>query len=79
MNALHRTLPVREIARQFGARFGGQSYVLDGANDAWLDREGRVSERKARSHIIGDVSHLHGAARISAACKIVNDYRARVL
>lgn len=77
MNTLHRTLPVREIARQFGARFGGQSYVLDGANDAWLDRDGRVSERRARTHFIGDVSHLHGAARISAACKIVNDYRAR--
>jgi len=76
MNALHRTLPVREIAAQFGARTHG--YVLDGANDAWLDRDGRVSERKARTHYIGDVSHLHGAARISAACRIVNDYRARV-
>lgn len=68
---LHRARPVREILAQCRHQ-PGADLVLDHANDAWLDAEGRVSERHARAHFIGSVTHLHGAARVSAALALVN-------
>lgn len=70
----HRNRTVREIMRQ-ARHQRDDNMVLDNANDAWLDAHGRVSERHAREHFIGDVSHLHGAARVSAALAVVSAYR----
>jgi hypothetical protein len=76
LSTLHRNRPVREILRQ--ARWQrGADLVLDDANDATLDDLGRVSERNSRWHFIGDVSHLHGAARVSAALAVLSAYRGK--
>lgn len=72
----HRNRTVADILRQYRSTKGGEIMVLDNANDAYLDATGRVSERYAPQHFIGDVSHLHGAVRISAALAVVSAYRA---
>lgn len=79
MVSLHDTRSVREIAAQ--ARTSPHDDLnLDSANDAWIIR--RTScvavRRQGFSHIIGNVAHLHGAARYAAACRMVNQYRGRV-
>lgn len=75
MTNLHRPRPVRDILAQ-SKRQPGDKLVLDDANDAWLDLDGRVSERNAPHHYIADVSGLHGAARVSAALAALSAYRA---
>lgn len=72
----HRNRTVTDIFRQYRSTLCEELIVLDNANDAYLDANGRVSERYAPNHFIGDVSHRHGAARISAALAVVRAYRA---
>lgn len=70
----HRNRPVAEILRQY-RHTKDAVMVLDNANDAYLDAAGRVADRYAPLYFIGDVSHLHGAARVSAALAVVSSYR----
>ena len=69
---------VREISRAMRFDDTSSPAALDVANDAWIDAAGRVSERNSRWHFIGDVSHLSGAARITAALSVVSAYRGRI-
>ena len=74
MNSLHNLRSVKDICAQ-GRRQPGEDLVLDSANDSWLKASGIVACRNAPRHAIGDVSHLSGAARVSAALRIVANHR----
>ena len=75
MTSLHALRTIRDICAQ-ARRQPGDDLVLDNANDAWVKPSGVVADRNAPRHVIGNVSHLFGAARVSAALRIVADHRA---
>ena len=76
MSIMHKTLPLANLFKAMRKIDAFDSLTLDGANDAVLTDRGNVMVRNgAMFDLIGNVGKLKGAAKLSRACKMVNDHR----